>query len=339
MPSVLKRRKPKFPLILVKDVKKYISSCAILNDVTWLSSHLDSQYIIWSSHPTILSISKTELNTNPTTISCCTLKESLSYARSLVNENKNILIIAGAGCSTDCKDEHGNNLPDYRSSGVPVREELDDPALFLSNPSLIWGIYTDKMKLFLNGIPHQGYEIMFKYLKNSDKNFYVMTSNIDCQFSKSGYKHIYECHGALNRLQCCDLKCKQPIWNINSINDFKYYTCETCKKIARPNVSMHMDTNLTYNNTISTKQKRNLLKWIKNRNNLLIIEIGCGQSIHSLRLESDYLLEKYPSTTKLVRINNSKDEQNFITDKIVSIQCTAEQAMCDIFSDTVNLKL
>ena len=96
---------------------------------------------------------------------------------------------------------------------------------------------------------------------------------------------------------------------------------------------MHGDTNLTYNDAVNESQKSQLQTWInqvwKQKKKLLVIEIGCGVSLHSLRVESDCLVKRDPKNTKLVRINNM--DPSCVTDELISVQSNALHALLHLF--------
>jgi NAD-dependent SIR2 family protein deacetylase len=366
---VTKRRKIELPLRTIRDVNYFSQFYPTLENIEWMCSHLDPDYIIWSSNPQILAprfAQKSnhyvveEDNVPTTVIGACDVEHAIKCARDIIKSGlyEHMLIIAGAGCSVDSTDEHGQKLPDYRTSGAlwkkqiasvdKTMEEIDNPILFETDPALVWGMFTYKMKLFLNAKPHDGYE----RLKTAFNDYFVMTSNVDGLFHKSGFKHVYECHGSLLRLQCTNANCKQQVWNISkqetemlfeqldtdqvrlkNSEKVKYPLCPTCSAIARPNVSMHGDTNLTYNEQVNDEQKSELKSWIydiwRAKKKLLVVEIGCGVSLHSLRVESDCLVNRDPTTTQLIRINNM--DPSCATDHVITIQSNAVDALVNLF--------
>lgn len=121
--------------------------------------------------------------------------------------------------------------------------------------------------------------------------------------------------------------------------------CPKCKSLGRPNVSMFGDTCFTWNSSRSAFQKKQFKQWLKktlgcdtkhlqkktvevkpevkeekaedaptrrstriraSRPNLVIIELGCGISLHSLRLEVDLLVSlDTKAEVHCVRINPS----------------------------------
>jgi len=92
-------------------------------ELEWISSHLDSEKIIWSSNPEIIppslgyqplkdSVINTFLVQQPqksTTVEMQSWVESIGKAAKIIEECQALLVIAGAGMGVD------SGLPDYRS--------------------------------------------------------------------------------------------------------------------------------------------------------------------------------------------------------------------------------
>jgi hypothetical protein len=67
---------------------------------------------------------------------------------------------------------------------------------------------------------------------------------------------------------------------------------------------MFGDTDLIFSDSRTKEQKQIFLGWLQSqrRRPLLVIEVGCGTSMHSLRVEAEALVQRRPQT-RLVRIN------------------------------------
>ena len=197
-----------------------------------------------------------------------------SNVRRLLKSYKNILIFAGAGMSAD--------------SGLQVFREKKKT---LFSPDLSNG--QQIRDLFSSHKPHLGYKKLLNFC--NDKDYYVMTSNIDGYFSRSGFKEnkIVEIHGNIFYTQCCD-----------KIYSHKTNICPLCDLKTRENVLSFGDRNWI-NRTENIE--KNMDKWIQNKieinENILIIEIGAGIHIPSIRDYSEILLTKYKKQLGLIRIN------------------------------------
>jgi NAD-dependent SIR2 family protein deacetylase len=67
----------------------------------------------------------------------------------------------------------------------------------MSDPEAAWGLYGSRMRLYLEAVPHRGFQILSSIARQKQNNYFVFTSNIDGQFLKSGFdeKKLFESHG------------------------------------------------------------------------------------------------------------------------------------------------
>jgi NAD-dependent SIR2 family protein deacetylase len=125
-----------------------------------------------------------------------------------------------------------------------------------------------------------------------------------------------ECHGSLMHLQCIE-ECGQPIWHVdpdlliqinpdNLLAKEPLPSCPQCDSLARPNILMFSD--FTWDSSRTYGQRQRFEKWIekfKNKN-LVIIELGAGTNIPTVRLTCE---EVYQSTgNKFIRVNPRESE-------------------------------
>ena len=125
-----------------------------------------------------------------------------------------------------------------------------------------------------------------------------------------------ECHGSLMHFQCVE-ECGQPIWPIgpdlllqintdNLLAKEPLPSCPQCGSLARPNILMFSD--FSWNSTRTYRQRQRFEKWIENfkNKNLLIIELGAGRNIPTVRLTCE---EIYQSTgNQFIRVNPGEPE-------------------------------
>ena len=286
------------------------------------------------------------------------LKEAINNASKSINDADALLIVAGAGMGID------SGLPDYRGpNGLwntwhPARklnmryEQLSTHELFLNEPNLAWGFQSYLTKMYHNLEPHDGYKLLLNLAKNKFKdNYFVITSNVDSQFLKSGFSSdkLYEVHGTKRLWQCIDKTCNKnhfpwlmEIDKIPQIDEKSLYAldplpkCIHCNKMARPNVSFFGD--LVFNEKLTKVQSSKLYDWLESITNkkLVIMEFGCGISEHSIRFElknkqytmmsNEWKLPKHflsDINTKLIRINPDNQEDN----DVIKINLGAMKAM------------
>jgi NAD-dependent SIR2 family protein deacetylase len=235
-----------------------------------------------------------------------------------LQEAQVVIITAGAGMGVD------SGLPDFRGNEVfwkaypPIEklgisfEEMANPKWFAVNPSLAWAFYGHRLNLYRKTVPHEGFEILLDYVKEKNSNYFIFTSNVDGQFQKPGFDKdkIYEVHGSIHHLQCSNHRCNTKIWendelieiNMEKFEAITIPICPKCGDIVRPNILMFNDWHWLSNRSSSQKARYN--KWWKvNRDKkIIIIEVGAGTAIPTVRIEGEGKAQKYKNT-KLIRIN------------------------------------
>ena len=230
-----------------------------------------------------------------------------------------LLIGAGAGMGVD------SGLPDFRGpkgfwqAYPPLKklgiafEKMANPRWFRENPALAWGFYGHRLQLYRKTTPHNGYKIILKWIEELSLDHFIFTSNVDTHFQKVGFDEnkIYECHGSIMQFQCSH-NCGQEVWMPSP--DFQLLIeehsleakdplplCPTCKAIARPNILMFSDWD--WDSKHSSIQQRKYGDWLDHNGNknLVVLEIGAGENIPTVRLECEsvYSLQKAP----FIRIN------------------------------------
>jgi len=239
------------------------------------------------------------------------MKEVIRKAAKEIKEAKYILITAGAGMGVD------SGLPDFRGDegfwrAYPIAKKLGlnfqalaNPRWFDINPKLAWAFYGHRLKLYRETTPHKGFEI----LKNLPQKKFVFTSNVDGQFQKAGFleKEIVEIHGSIHYLQCA-IPCSDKVWENNEeievdMEKFEaknFPICPECRQIARPNILMFSDFRFVDKRVnIQLARLRYFLDQIDGK--LVIIEIGAGKAVPTVRNFSEKVRYNYNST--LIRIN------------------------------------
>jgi NAD-dependent SIR2 family protein deacetylase len=243
-------------------------------------------------------------------------------AADVINEADAMIITAGAGMGVD------SGLPDFRGTEgfwqaypalakVRLRfQDIANPAAFRAHPQRAWGFYGHRLNLYRDTVPHEGFDILRRIGASMPEGMFVFTSNVDGQFQKAGFnsKHVHECHGSIHHLQCLD-GCLADIWSADDfhplvdeasgllISDFP--RCPHCGGVARPNILMFGDGGwLGYRSEL---QEANLKTWLRKVQRPVIIEIGAGHSIPTVRRFGEEL------NGFLIRINPDDRELNSLT--------------------------
>lgn len=238
--------------------------------------------------------------------------DAIKRAAEAVSNAKTLWIAAGAGMGVD------SGLPDFRGdqgfwraypplNGIPF-EKMANAELFEYDPSLAWGFYGHRLHLYRETKPHRGFEILKQWSKQLD--YFIYTSNVDGQFQKAGFpeEKISEIHGSIHWLQPLHPTRAQSPWSAESISIRVNMDSVRAKaplpakngEILRPNILMFDD--MTWLATRSSAQNERQKIWLQDKDisKMLVVEIGAGKAIPSIRRKSHFLLEKGAS---LVRIN------------------------------------
>jgi len=168
---------------------------------------------------------------------------------------------------------------------------------------LAWAFYGHRLKMYRETTPHEGFNILL----NLPKEKFVFTSNVDGQFQKAGFSelNIVEIHGSIHYLQCTK-PCSNEIWENNEnieINEkfeaLNFPKCKNCGIIARPNILMFGDFRFVEKRV--NLQLARFEYWLQRVDDLVIIEIGAGSAIPTVRRMSERIRSNFKAT--LIRIN------------------------------------
>ena len=169
---------------------------------------------------------------------------------------------------------------------------------------------------------------------------HIYTSNVDTAFAKAGFAEdgvpVYEIHGSILSWQCCKgARCSTASWSIPTSTRFEvspktmrakatartlgwtgegdkepnHPRCPRCNARARPNILMFEDGDWVGNAAKKRAYKR---WWLAQKKRLradkklkfVIVEIGAGVRIPTVRQNSERLLRKLPmGQARLIRIN------------------------------------
>lgn len=192
--------------------------------------------------------------------------------------------------------------------------EVASPRTFENDPELAWGFYGHRLKLYRDTVPHEGFDILKEWAKAAPMGARIYTSNVDGAFQKSGFSEeiVHECHGSIHWMQCMN-DCQSRLW---SAENFKpevdagkcrlkcaLPTCPSCGGLARPNIVMFGDWN--WNHVRAEKQRCNEAQWLakfeSGRCKVVVVEMGAGSHIPSVRQFSHRMSQKYGG--RIVRIN------------------------------------
>ena len=233
-------------------------------------------------------------------------------AASMINQADGLLITAGAGMGVD------SGLPDFRGpegfwhaypalGRAKIRfEAIASPDAFHARPQLAWGFYGHRLNLYRKTAPHAGFDLLRRIGERMPNGSFVFTSNVDGQFQKSGFsdERVCEVHGSIHFLQCME-PCHKQSWPADDfvpevdesecllLNEAPW--CPRCSEMVRPNVLMFGDWSWVQQRTEA--QFARLQAWLARCDSVLIIEVGAGNAIPTVRRFADQV------GAPLIRIN------------------------------------
>ena len=163
------------------------------------------------------------------------LEEKIENVIELIHKSQNIVILTGAGMSTE------SGIADFRSPNTGLWEKVD-PYEFGSINSYVANTTKNLKFMFEMGMdifrakPNRGHKAITK-LQKMGKLKGVITQNIDGLHQKAHTKNIVELHGTANESRC--IRCHKvfPITTmINQVLQGNYSpSCEVCNGLLKPN--------------------------------------------------------------------------------------------------------
>ncbi|WP_028312995.1 SIR2 family NAD-dependent protein deacylase [Derxia gummosa] len=237
-----------------------------------------------------------------------------------------LLVTAGAGIGVD------SGLPDFRgdagfwraypalaAEGTPFWR-IASPDSFRQRAERGWGFYGHRLALYRRTEPHAGFGLLRALGARLPRGLFVFTSNVDGQFQRAGFDadRIVECHGSIHHLQCLR-PCGDAIWPAEGFtpdtDDARCLLvnapprCPRCGGVARPNILMFGDDG--WIEARSQAQHERLLRWLAGTRRPLVIELGAGTAIPSVRRLGETVAR---DGVGLIRINPREPEVDHAAD-------------------------
>jgi NAD-dependent SIR2 family protein deacetylase len=268
---------------------------------------------------------------------------SIARAAALIEAADALIIAAGAGMGVD------SGLPDFRGEegfwkAYPAlgRAQIDfysiaSPAAFRGTPERAWGFYGHRLALYRATLPHPGFALLKQWSERMPKGYSVFTSNVDGQFQEAGFdpRRIHECHGSIHHLQCL-APCSEAVWSADSfLPDVDAPACRLrnqapacphCGGLARPNVLMFGDDRWSDRRTCDQAARQEA--WLSKVRHPVVIELGAGTTIPSVRLFSQRVVHQFDG--RLIRINPrepevpTSDDVGLATGALAGLQAIAD---------------
>lgn len=244
------------------------------------------------------------------------LEESAERAAEAIRGARAVVITAGAGMGVD------SGLPDFRGdegfwNAYPPYRRLElsfidaaNPRHFTADPAFGWGFYGHRTNLYRATLPHRGFSLLLEWGERYDQDLFVVTSNVDGQFQKAGFREdqVHEVHGSIHHLQCLT-PCRHQIWDNREVIEIDETTmragnvprCRYCGGVARPNILMFGDWSWLSDRSRGQEMRFDSFCAQHAGEPLAVIELGAGTAIPTIRHTSEELGRERAVT--VIRIN------------------------------------
>lgn len=155
-----------------------------------------------------------------------------------------------------------------------------------------WGFYGHRLALYRRTAPHAGFGLLRAWAADKPCGAFTFTSNVDGQFQRAGFdgERVCEIHGSIHHLQCAG-PCGDRLWPADGFEpEVDEEVCElvnepprcpACGGIARPNILLFGDPDWIEART--TNQRQRLDEWMAGAWRLVVIELGAGTEIPTVR--------------------------------------------------------
>jgi NAD-dependent SIR2 family protein deacetylase len=265
------------------------------------------------------------------------LSEKLKKAADAIRSAKAMVVTSGAGMGVD------SGLPDFRGdqgfwNAYPMYERLGinfvgaaNPANFEGDPAFGWGFYGHRTNLYRETEPHRGFQMLQDWADELGQESFVVTSNVDGQFQKAGYREdqILEVHGSIHHLQCLT-PCGHSIWendetipvDFDNMRAQHVPLCRHCNQPARPNILMFGDYSWLSNRTRGQEMRFDSFLSHAQGDSIVVIEMGAGTAIPTIRYMSERIGQRSRAT--VIRIN---PREAHISGGHISLPCGAVEGL------------
>lgn len=259
-----------------------------------------------------------------------------SKIKELINDADAILIGAGAGLSTSAGIDYGSasfkkNFPELVTK-YGMTDMYTSSFYEFNTEEERWSYWAKHINCIYNSDVKSGYKNLYNLVK--DKNYFVITTNVDGQFLKAGFAKdkVFEVQGSLSKIQC-SVGCHNKLYDdldmvdkmLKADKDCKIPSdlvpyCPRCGEAME--VNLHKDAFFVEDANWHTLNKNyeNFVNANKDKK-LLLIELGVGFNTPGIiRFPFEKMTKDFNNTT-LIRINDKYQDLAFeLKDKAILIK-------------------
>ncbi|MCM3567610.1 NAD-dependent protein deacylase [Neobacillus mesonae] len=198
------------------------------------------------------------------------MNTSFDICTSLIRKAKNIIVLTGAGISTE------SGIKDFRSkTGVykMAPEYILSLDYFYQHPVEFYQFAMENL-YHPDAKPNQGHKILAKW-EEQGRVQHIITQNIDGLHQKAGSRHVIEFHGTMKTASCLNCGKIYPAEEmeerIQTMHDF--YICDHCEtkrernRYIKPDVVLFGDAGEWF----TKKGFQSILQLIKHADCLLVL--------------------------------------------------------------------
>lgn len=146
------------------------------------------------------------------------------------------------------------------------------------------------------------YTQLLAYLENNNKEYFVVTSNVDNAFMHYGFDlhKIVEVHGNSEYSQCLHAPSKHGVF---PTPENPKAGCPKCGSMVRPNI-LHFDDTV-FNYSRRRNQELALEGYLYNKKNLLVLEFGVGSTVPTVKHLTEAVRYSHEATVLQVNLDTS----------------------------------
>ena len=255
--------------------------------------------------------------------------------RNLIKHADAVIIGAGAGLSTSAGIDYGEK--NFKEKFPELVEKYGFTDMYTSSfysfstEEERWSYWAKHIDYLYNRGVAEVYKNLYQLFK--DKNYFVITTNVDGQFLKAGFdkNRVFEVQGTLSKIQC-SVACHDKLYDdLDLVSKMRKedFDCRIPTSlvpicpVCHEKMEVHLRKDAFFVEDDAWHQLNdNYEKFIDDYQNkkILLLELGVGFNTPSIiRFPFERMVQKFPDTT-LVRVNNRHFDLLFdLKDKVYLI--------------------